>query len=237
LASRRFLSVFALCFLLITVGAPQARAIGGEEILPWTFRGVAESDPLLAPRYYDVDGFYSFRPPKGWAREVSSPRGGEREFWRWRVLYRDPKNRATLEVGVGFGGPPSLDKVSLSRFMGDILGLYRRDDGYAFKDSGLFLYDKYRCVLAKGRWEGREVTLVWLFGEEPPGEHFRLVLVQNKGAVLGMERVFESVVASLRWPDLYRGKGPQKALPGEGPSRPQRKPYRSLETKEPRAGL
>ena len=187
-----------------------AWAVGGDEIPPLSLHFLAATDPSLGARYCDPDGFYSFQPPAQWKRDIASMRGEEIDPWRWRVLFRDKGKIASVEVGV-VTGPSSLEKDSLSRYMGDFVGNLRRNEKVSVEESGLYLYDRYHCVLVRGRQKGISTTWFLLFGDEPRGEGLQWVTrygerSPSKKDVQRMEAVFTSV----RWPDLNHGNDRKK---------------------------
>jgi len=196
------LSLILVCFTL----AKAAGAVGGDEIPPLGLHAFAESDPLLAGRYRDPDGFYSIRPPAGWKRVAAASRGNEKEPWRWRVLFRGTQMGDALEVGVVNVGPPSLDKVSLSRYMGDFTSELRRRPGLRVEDDGLYLCDQFVCIRVRGREKSRHLTWFLVFGTEPAGEHLQVVLSDGPGHPARYGKVLEACLASIHWPDLDRGR-------------------------------
>jgi hypothetical protein len=197
-----------VCALLF-LGAGECRAAGGDEILPLTLRAVAESDAVLSERYYDPDGFYSIQPPAKWKRIVAAPRGGEKEPWHWRVLFQGTDRVESLEAGVVADFVP-LDKESLSRYMGDFAKGLRRQGAGTIESAGLYLYDQYHCILVTVRGKTQRTTWFLVFGEEPVGEHLQLVVRTAIHQGQKVQRWMEAVLASIRWPDLKRGRGEEK---------------------------
>jgi hypothetical protein len=184
-------------------------AIGGPEILPLSLRSVPETDALLSSRYYDIDGFYSFRPPSAWRRVTDSPRGTEKDPWRYRALFSDASKKSSLETGVFVGGPSAMDKESLSKYLGDFSGELRRG-GLNIESSGVYLYDRYHCFLIRGSEKRQSVLWFLVFGEGSVREHLRMVVRYGAAPSKGFERMIECVFASVRWPDLRKGQENQR---------------------------
>lgn len=202
--SRNLLCLVPAFWIACVTGA---WAFGGQEIPPLRLNSVAATDSSLGARYDDPDGFYSFQPPAQWKRDIASPRGEEKDPWRWRVLFRGKGNTANVELGV-IMGPSSLEKDTLSRYMGDFVGDLRRNENVRVEESGLYLYDQYHCVLVRGRQKGIFTTWFLLFGDEPRGEGLKWIARygERNPSEKDVKRM-ETVFTSVRWPDLTHGNG------------------------------
>jgi hypothetical protein len=115
-----------------------------------------------------------------------------------------------VDVGV-VTGPSSLEKDALSRYMGDFVGNLRRNEKVSVEESGLYLYDRYHCVLVKGRQKGISTTWFLLFGDEPRGEGLKWIARYGERNPSKKDvKMMESVFTSARWPDLAHGNGEKK---------------------------
>lgn len=169
------------------------------EIAPMDLRSVSDTDPVLAPRYLDADGFYSIRPLRGFKRDASALRGGEKDPLRYRTRFKNPATGDMMEAGVVQGGPSVLDKVSLSKLRGDFVAGFRGKKGVQVVGSDLFLYDRYTCVQLMAKGAGKILLVVLVFDQ--PGEFLEVTYSIGEGRYRSLGRQVESSLASIEWPD------------------------------------